>query len=370
MIPLTKSPRFMLVGLVDTREDKDRSFAQFEEAQSLIHTFGGQVYAAVAQNSTRSDTDTFIGKGKARELGETITTEKIDIVVINANIKPRQLNALKTILRGSNPDIQVWDRVDLILNIFRKHASTSEAKLQIRLASVRHMGPLIFGMGKVMSQQAGGIGTRGIGETNTERMNRHWKDEMKKIRDELDKLTANRTQQMDRRKRNGLSTISIVGYTNAGKTTLFNRIGKKQNVAANALFATLDSSVSKLYLQELKKEVFLTDTIGFIQDLPPDLIEAFKSTLLETVHADLLLHVIDASDPWMDDKIAVVEDILYDLQLDTKNHIYVFNKSDQINGDSKELLMAKYATQHPQFVSAKTGEGIEGLVKMIGKSLS
>ena len=370
MIPLTQSPRFMLIGLVDSREDKDRSFAQFEEAQSLIHTFGGQVYAAVAQNSTRADTSTFIGKGKAQELGETIQREKIDVVVINANVKPRQLNALKSVFRASNPDIQVWDRVDLILNIFRKHASTAEAKLQIRLASVRHMGPLIFGMGKVMSQQGGGIGTRGIGETNTERMNRHWKDELKKIRDELDKLTANRTQQMDRRKKNGLSTISIVGYTNAGKTTLFNRIGKKQNLAENALFATLDSSVSKLYLHTLKREVFITDTIGFIQDLPPDLIEAFKSTLLETVHADLLLHVIDASDPWMDDKIAVVEQILYDLQIDTKHQLYVFNKSDAMKEGMKEILTTRYGNKIAQFVSAKTGDGIEGLVKAIEESLS
>ena len=159
------------------------------------------------------------------------------------------------------------------------------------------MGPRIFGMGMILSRQGGGIGTRGIGETNTELMKRHWKQAIKKVYDTLEKSVASRERQMDHRKNLGLQTISIVGYTNAGKTSLFNILTHKKHVVENALFATLDSTVGEIYMQSLQKKVLISDTIGFIANLPPSLIEAFKSTLMESVHADIILHVIDASDP-------------------------------------------------------------------------
>lgn len=368
MIPLKHTLRFMLVGLVRPQEDKERMIANFEELGSLVTTFGGQVFAVATQNSSRADYGTYIGKGKTFEVAEAIKKEAIDIVVINDYVKSGQLHALKNIFNEVNPNIIVWDRVDLILQIFSKHATTAESKLQIRLASMRHMGPRIYGMGQVLSQQGGGIGTRGIGETNTELMKRHWRNEMRTVREQIKKLLQSREQQMDRRKRNGLPTISIVGYTNAGKTSLFNILGAKHNLAEDTLFATLDSSVCTLYLPKIKKEVFVSDTIGFIQNLPTPLIDSFKSTLMETIHADLLLQVIDISDPWMHDKIAVVEKILHDLAIDTKNQIYVFNKIDkeEIN---KEELFTRYSSFNPQFISTKTHKGIDELLTTIQQAL-
>ncbi len=188
MIPIAHTPRFMLVGLVPPRQDKERTFATFEEAQSLVSAYGGEVFAATSQNSTRRDHATFIGTGKAQEVADTIQKEQIEIVVINDNVKPGQLFTLKKIFERSNSKIEVWDRSDLILHIFSKHAATAEAKLQIKLAFMRHMGPRIFGMGMELSQQAGGIGTIGKGETNTERMHRHWKNEIRNVYKQLKKI--------------------------------------------------------------------------------------------------------------------------------------------------------------------------------------
>lgn len=355
----------MLVGLTSQFVDSERMIADFEELELLVNTFGGKVYAATTQNDTRRDNSTFIGKGKAQEVADTIAEEKIDIVVINANIKPGQLYTLKKIFERSNSKILVWDRIDLILQIFGKHASTAESKLQIKLANIRHMGPRIYGMGLIMSQQGGGIGTRGMGETNTEIMKRHYRSEINNINKDLDKIKRSKYQQMDLRKRNGLSTISIVGYTNSGKTSLFNILGKQKNLVENSLFVTLDSSVCKFYLPALRKEVYLSDTIGFIQNLPHQLIDAFRSTLMETVNADIILHVIDAGDQWIKNKIKTVEDILYDLGIENKNQIYVFNKIDIAKNLDTTMLTNEYNKFHPQFISAKTGSGIENLIAQI-----
>ncbi|OGG26860.1 GTPase HflX [Candidatus Gottesmanbacteria bacterium RIFCSPLOWO2_01_FULL_39_12b] len=368
MINLSQNNRFMLIGLAPYNQDKEKTLADFEELELLVHTFEGRVYAATVQNASRFDNATFIGKGKAQEVAETILKEKIDIAVINATVKPGQLYTLKKIFERSNPDISVWDRVDLILKIFSKHAQTSEAKLQIRLSHLHHMGPKIYGIGMELSQQGGGIGTRGMGETNTEIMRRHFRDEIRNIHKELKKLSQNRSQQMSQRKRNGLPTISIVGYTNSGKTTLFNTLGKKSNLVKDELFATLDSSVCKFYLPSIGNEVFLSDTIGFIKNLPTELIDSFKSTLMETVNADLLLHVIDVSDPWVNDKIIAVEKILRDLKIETKTRIYVFNKIDAVKDLNKEELVAQYASFHPQFISAKFQQGLNELKVEIQKN--
>lgn len=369
MIPLKNTLRFMLVGLVPPREDKERMLSVFEEAESLVRTYGGEVFAATSQNSTRRDQSTFIGTGKAQEIAETIIVERIDVVVINDLVKPGQLFTLKKIFERGNPHVEVWDRTDLILHIFSKHAATSLAKLQIKLAFMRHMGPRIYGMGMEMSQQAGGIGTVGIGETNTERMRRHWKNEMRHVNSELEKLSKARTQQMSKRKRSGMVTISIIGYTNAGKTTLYNALSGEDKLVENALFATLDSNVSKIYLQNIRKEAYVTDTIGFIQNLPHQLVDAFKSTLIETINADILLHVIDASDMWMEERIETVEQILKELRSDTENQLFVFNKIDLAKNMNKEYLLKKYNPYHPVFISAYEKLGLDTLRIAIGKML-
>jgi len=359
------SLRFMLIGLSDTRLDREDMISDFEEVGSLVTTYGGQVYAVLVQNASRSDYDTFIGKGKVEEATELIQKEEIDIVVVTDVIKPSQIHALKLAFEKLNPEIIVWDKVSLILEIFSRHAKTSEAKLQIRLAKMRQMGPRIYGMGMEMSQQGAGVGTRGLGETNTELMLRHWRNEKREVQKELSMLIDQRQKQIDHRKAGGLRTISLVGYTNAGKTTLFNRIAGQDDLVEDALFATLDSTVNKFYLHGFNKEVYISDTIGFIKDLPPQLIEAFKSTLLEATHADVLLHVIDASDPRMEEKINTVEDILKEIGIDLTRQIFVFNKIEKAQNFDKDKILEKYKDHSPQFISAKEGAGVDELLSAV-----
>ena len=201
-------------------------------------------------------------------------------------------------------------------------------------------------------------------------MKRHWRNETKQILEKLEKLTADRERKLAHRRNIGFKTVSIIGYTNAGKTTLFNRLAKKNKLAANVLFATLDSSVGKLFLPQSRREVLVTDTIGFIQNLPPQLINAFKSTLMESIHADLLLHVIDMSDPKKYEKIEVVQTILRRLGLDTKEQIYVFNKADKGRDIITKDLAQTFNIYNPHFISAETGEGIDILISTIEKSLT
>lgn len=370
MYQLLTNSRFMLVGLIKSTADKEIIIADFEELESLVHTYGGNVYAATTQNFTRKDNATFIGTGKAQEVTDTIEEEKIDIVVINASVKPGQLYTLKKIFERGNPKIVVWDRIDLILQIFSKHAKTSEAKLQIKLAFLRHMGPRIFGMGMELSQQAGGIGTKGIGETNTEIMRRHFRYEIRNVNKQLQKINKTKQQQITNRKNSGSPTVSIIGYTNAGKSTLFNTLTSGKNLVGDALFVTLSSNVGKLYLPKIKKEIFLTDTIGFIQNLPHELIESFKSTLLETVQADLILHLIDVSDPWMENKIKVVQAILQELNVENTKQIYIFNKIDKAIKLDKDDILKRYYLFQPQFICAKTGEGCNKLIDVISENIN
>ncbi|MBI2074788.1 MAG: GTPase HflX [Candidatus Levybacteria bacterium] len=271
------------------------------------------------------------------------------------------------LLQRQTRRLDVWDRVDLILHIFDKHAITTEAKLQIELARMRYMGPRIYGMGFVLSRQGGGIGTSGIGETNTELMKRHWRNEIKKLTDQLEKLSKAKEMHIEQRKRAGLKTISIVGYTNAGKSSLFNLLTGKHTLVEDVLFATLDSTVGKMYIPKLQKEVLVTDTIGFIRNLPPRLINAFKSTLTESIHADILLHVIDISDPEVDEKIHVVKNILLELGRDNEDVIYVFNKIDAVSVLPEKELCKKYELNSPLFISVKTRIGIPKLQEIIAK---
>lgn len=369
MEDLKQQPRFMLVGLVPKGARMETILLEMEEVKSLIKTYGGEVFAATIQKSDHPDKSTFVGSGKAQEIADTIAKEKIDIVVINDIVKPGQLYTLEKIFSRSNPKIKVWDRVNLILQIFSLHARTKEAKLQIDLANLRHMGPRIYGMGYILSRQGGGIGTVGIGETNTELMKRHFRDEMKDISRQLSRLSGERIKQIEKRKSVGFLTAAIVGYTNAGKTMLYNRLTNKANFVADTLFATLDSSVGKLQQSSRGGNIVASDTIGFIRNLPPDLIDAFKSTLLESVSADLLLTVVDVSDPEYAQKLQVVDEILYELGLAEKKRLTVFNKFDKVATLDRETLAKQYIHTPVLFISAKTGEGIDTLCNKIEESI-
>lgn len=370
MIDINKNLRFLAIHIVNPKANKEKALHIGEELESLIATLGGKIVDRIIQKRENPDTATYIGKGKVQDLLESVQEFRVDVVVLNAMAKPRQVHALKKALLKANPQIDVWDRVDLILHIFEKHATTTEAKLQIELARMRYMGPRIYGMGFILSRQGGGIGTTGIGETNTELMKRHWRNEMKKVTDQLEKVGKDREMQLEKRKRAGLKTVSIVGYTNAGKSSLFNLLTGKHTLVEDVLFATLDSTVGKMYMQKLQKEVLVTDTIGFIRNLPPRLIDAFKSTLMESLHADVLLHVVDASDPEADGKIHVVNDILQELGRNNEDVIYVFNKIDAVSDLPKEELKEKYNLNSPLFISVKTGVGIGDLQEAIADKLS
>jgi GTP-binding protein HflX len=349
---------------------KEDIIITLEETSSLIKTYGGDVFAVSVQRSDSPDRTMFFGKGKVEELCETVVKENIQVVVLHNAVKARQIFALQKQLSKVKQDIIVWDRVDLILYIFSKHAQTAEAKLQIELAAMRHMGPRIYGMGFELSRQGGGIGGVGIGETNTELMKRHWRDQIQKANKELKKLTEEKERQLEKRRRSGQQTVSLVGYTNAGKSSLFNLLTGKEKLVEDALFATLDSVVGKWYLHQLQKEIMVSDTIGFIKDLPPKLIDAFKSTLMESVHADVLLHVIDSSDPQMEEKIGVVEKVLYELDLTNRKRIYVFNKIDRAKDIDRKAVEEKYEQFTPVFISVKEKQGIDNLAKAVVENLT
>jgi len=357
-----RQKRIILIDVVSPLTSRSEAEKLLDEMMSLINTYGSGKVIKIIQRRAHPHPGTYIGSGKAEEVAEMVKNLKVDIVILNAIADSTQLYKLLQMFWRNNPNIEVWDRIDLILHIFDKHARTAESKLQIELARMRHMGPRMYGLSEQLGRQTGGIGGRGVGETNIELMKRHWRDEMKKTKDKLDGLLKTHENQIKRRREIGFQTISIVGYTNAGKTTLFNALTGKKKRVENVLFATLESYVGKLYLPNIKKEVLISDTIGFIQNLPTLLITAFKSTLMESVHAEILLHVIDASDPDMYKKIETVENILEELGRDPKNTIYVFNKTENLHESFKKELSEEFKPQHPIFISAKTGEGVEKLI--------
>ncbi len=405
-------PRVILIDVISSDTKPEEAKRRLFELESLTHTYGGMIVVKVIQKRVTPDYKTYIGSGKLEEVVEIAEAEKVDIIIINNLLKPHQIFNIERMVERKG--IKVWDRIDLILKIFQKHADTTEAKLQIRLAGIRHMGPRIYRMGLELGQQAGGIGTRGAGETNIEKMKRHLADEERAIKKQIAKYSNTRGLHRARRDKMGFKTASIVGYTNAGKSSLLNALTKKGAYVADELFATLDTRVAKLWLPSddplvsamggsasggkgghpaisplvkgghpaispLVKgghpakggigglSVLLSDTIGFIQDLPPQLIQAFRSTLEETIHADLLLHVIDVSDPYMKEKIDEVEEVLAELDAQDTPKIYVFNKIDNLKRIPRAKLKKEFKEFNPVFVSCKSGEGLEELKQLLAK---
>ncbi len=379
-MPVSAKPRAILIDIVPPETSVNDAAYRLSEAKGLTDTYGGVIVVHQMQRRSHPDPRTYVGGGKVDELGKLMLENQAELLIVNGAVKPRQLfeieNQIRPVLKPRR--FEVWDRVDLILKIFSLHAKTAEAKLQITMASIDHMGPRIYRMGMDLSQQGGGIGTRGAGETNTEMMKRHLAKLKGTIKKKLESYATNRDLRRARRQRDGRKTVSVVGYTNAGKSSLVRALTRKGTYVANELFATLDTSMAQLWLPGLGGEVTLSDTIGFIQDLPPQLVQAFRSTLDETVHADFLLHVIDAADPRWRDKIEVVDHILHDIHADTIGQILIANKMDLLPANQHTTIKAeltKFERERAEstnttprpiiFVSATSGDGLEVIKQQI-----
>lgn len=365
---LNKLPKVILVDIIEPHISPNDSLARLNELERLVTTYGGFVVIRKIQKRQIPHYKTYIGKGKLEEIKEIALKEKVGYIMINNLLKPEQLYNLEKIFEKEK--IIVWDKIDLILEIFAKHATTKEAKLQIELARLKHLGPRIAKMGHELMRQGGGIGTRGQGETNIEVMKRHIRRREQAIKEKIEKIEKSQAGQRLQRKNTGFKTVAIVGYTNAGKSQLLTSLTQKKVKVKDELFATLDSRIGKVYLPDVKESCLISDTIGFIRDLPPELIDAFHSTLAETINADLILHVIDISDLDRNWKIEVVHEVLNQIGCQNKKMIYVFNKIDQIQFfDEREILAKKYANYYPVFISALKKENLEGLKKEIAKQL-
>lgn len=352
--------RAILADLIHFSASKQEAVDRMAELEELVRTYGGMAVVKTIQRRAKPDHQTFLGKGKVDELVQDAKKLGIDLLVVNHALKPQQIYHLEEALRSSR--VKVWDRIDLILHIFEKHAKTAEAKLEIALARLRHMGPRIYHMGEQLGRQRGGTGTRGgSGEGNTEAMKRHLRSEERMILKKLETYQGVRNRQHERRQKLGERTVALVGYTNAGKTSLLNALTQRKEYAANELFATLDTRVGALYLPRLEDTVLLSDTIGFIQGLPPSLIAAFRSTLSEAIQADVVLHVIDAADDKREEKIAVVDEILTELGIQEERRLRVYNKSDLCAARGGFVPMGMLA------VSAVTYEGLDDLRMVIAE---
>lgn len=345
---------------------------RMNELENLVNTYWWVVILQKYQKKQEPDHKTYVGKWKLEEIIEDMQRLWANTLIIGNILKPRQTYYIEEKLRPYN--IKVRDRVDLILKIFGKHAEWWEARLQIELASIKHMWPRIYGMWMELSRQWwsaswSGWAMRGLWETNTEIMRRHLKDKQRKILQKLKEYEKMRELHRNARIKKWLPTVWIVWYTNSGKSTLLNSMTKKWVLAENKLFATLGTNVWKFYLitdpkTGLGHEILLNDTIWFIRDLPPKLIQAFKSTLEDSVESDILFHVIDAWDKFVQERIDVVDEILSNIWAN-QERILVFNKIDTISTEKLQELKQIYSDQTAVRISAKQQIWLDDLKNLL-----
>ena len=358
-IAAKKTERVFLVGLDLKSRSAWHLQDSLEELKELSATAGGEVIGNGIQKLEAPVAGTFIGSGKADEFAKFCRSEDVDTVIFDDELSPAQSRNLERVF-----ECKVLDRTSLILDIFAQRARTREGKLQVELAQLQHLLPRLTRFWGHLSRQKGGIGMRGDGETQLETDRRRVQERITKIEAELDVVRRQRSTQRAGRQRRLWPLASIVGYTNAGKSTLLNALTGAQALAEDKLFATLDPTTRRLRLPT-NQNALLTDTVGFIRKLPHGLVEAFKATLEEVVQADLLLHVVDLSHPQATEQIAAVNTVLEEIGAAGKPTLMVFNKIDRCpahNGWEQQLEKFPHAVA----ISAQTGEGIPGLLAELG----
>ena len=351
--------RAVLVGLCADCFTKEQNATDetLEELEALLETAGGFCTGKVLQNRHTPDAHSFIGEGKAQEVRMLIEATEATMAVFDNELSPGNIRALEEIL-----GVTVLDRSALILDIFAQRAKTKEGKLQVELAQYKYLLPRLSGMGKSLSRQGGGIGTRGPGETKLESDRRHIRERISRLQEELKQVRQVRSVQRQRRQKNSVPVVAIVGYTNAGKSTLLNQLTDAGIPANNRLFDTLDTTSRQLSVSD-NLEVILSDTVGFIAKLPHHLVDAFRATLEELEYADLLLHVIDASDPEKQAHIEVVEKLIAKLAKPGTPVISCYNKADLV--PAEEIPVGQDVVK----ISAKLGIGMDRLLKAIEDAL-
>ena len=351
--------------LVHVELPKAESQEDLEELYRLAESAGGEVVDAIVCKRDVPDAKTFIGKGKVTEVCDAIRAHEAECVIFNSPLTPAQERNLEKEFK-----VRVMDRIALILQIFAQRARTYEGKLQVELAMLRYEQARLVRGWTHLERQKGGFGLRGgPGETQIELDRRALRERIAAIKEDLEVVASRREQNRKQRLKNAIPVVSFVGYTNAGKSTLFNRLTKSEVYAADQLFATLDPTLRTVSLPVIDKVVF-ADTVGFIRHLPHDLIAAFKSTLEETAHADLLLHIIDAADKRAEENIKAVNDVLKQIGADEVPTLLVFNKADLLDEPYSEIVYDENGKPYRVNVSAKTGAGLSALLSSVGELLS
>ena len=328
-----------------------------EELEALLETAGGFCTGKVLQNRHTPDSHSFIGDGKAQEVKMLVEATESTMVVFDNELSPGNIRALEEII-----GVTVLDRRALILDIFAQRAKTREGRLQVELAQYQYLLPRLSGMGKSLSRQGGGIGTRGPGETKLESDRRHIRERITRLQHELEQVRQVRSVQRERRMKNSVPVVAIVGYTNAGKSTLLNQLTDAGIPANNRLFDTLDTTSRQLTVSD-NLDVILSDTVGFIAKLPHHLVDAFRATLEELEYADLLLHVIDASDPNREEHIQVVDRLIAKLAKEGTQVLRCYNKADLV--EATDIPIGEDVVR----ISAKHGYGMQELLAAIERTL-